>query len=191
MIYLRKMEAIFMNEFIKKYSRDSLLVSVVLILLGLFLIFKPALSINVVMVALGLILAFYGVIQTVSYFSNSRQIEFFNFQLVIGLVSLLAGLVCIFNPSFINSILPLAIGVWIVLKSITTVQLAFNIKNTGTDNSWLAMLTLAIVTFILGIIVVMNPFEAAAAAVSICGAMLVISELINVFETVYMMKMVK
>ena len=71
-----------MNEFIKKYSRDSLLVSVVLILLGLFLIFKPALSINVVMVALGLILAFYGVIQTVSYFSNSRQIEFFNFQLV-------------------------------------------------------------------------------------------------------------
>ncbi len=180
-----------MNEFIKKYSRDSLLVSVVLILLGLFLIFKPALSINVVMVALGLILAFYGVIQTVSYFSNSRQIEFFNFQLVIGLVSLLAGLVCIFNPSFINSILPLAIGVWIVLKSITTVQLAFNIKNTGTDNSWLAMLTLAIVTFILGIIVVMNPFEAAAAAVSICGAMLVISELINVFETVYMMKMVK
>ena len=114
------MEAIFMNEFIKKYSRDSLLVSVVLILLGLFLIFKPALSINVVMVALGLILAFYGVIQTVSYFSNSRQIEFFNFQLVIGLVSLLAGLVCIFRPKqhTVFKTVPIAVACIIIYRNI-------------------------------------------------------------------------
>lgn len=180
-----------MNEFIKKYSRDSLLISVVLILLGLFLVFKPGLSINIVMVALGLVLAFYGVIQTVSYFSISKQIEFLNFQLVIGILSLLAGLVCIFNPSFINSILPLAIGVWIVIKSVTSLQLAFNIKNASSDNNWLVMLLLSIVTFILGIVVVINPFVAAEVAVSICGAFLIVSELINIFETVYMMKITK
>lgn len=179
-----------MKEFMKKYSRNSLLVSIILICLALFLIFKPGLSINIVMISLGCVLAFYGITQTVSYFSSSKEIEFFNFQLVIGILCLLAGLVFIFNPTFINSILPLVIGVWVVIKSITSLQLALNIRNTGTNN-WQFMLLLSVVTFILGIVIVINPFQAMEAAVSICGGLLLVSELINIFETVYMMKMIK
>ena len=51
-----------MKDFILKYSKDSLLVSIVLIILSLFLIFKPGLSINIVMIALGCVLAFYGIL---------------------------------------------------------------------------------------------------------------------------------
>lgn len=179
-----------MKDFIKKYSRDSLLVSVVIIILALFLIFNPGLSINIAMITVGLLLAFYGIVQTASYFSHSKEIQFFNFQLVIGMVCLLAGLVFIFNPTFINSILPLVIGVWIVIKSITSLQLALNIKNTGYNN-WQMMLLLSILTFILGIVIVLNPFQAMEAVVSICGGFLLVSELINIFETVYMMRMMK
>lgn len=179
-----------MKDFIKNYSKNSLLVSVILIVLALFLIFKPGFSINLVMITLGLILAFYGITQTVSYFSHSKEIEFFNFQLVIGILCLLAGLVFIFNPTFINSILPLIIGVWIVIKSITSLQLALNIRNTG-SKKWQLMLLLSVITFIFGLIIVINPFQAMEAAVSICGAFLLASELINIFETVFMMKMLK
>ena len=98
--------------------------------------------------------------------------------------------ICIFNPTFINSILPLVIGVWIVIKSITSLQLALNIKNTGYNN-WQMMLLLSILTFILGIVIVLNPFQAMEAVVSICGGFLLVSEIINVFETVYMMRMMK
>lgn len=179
-----------MKDFMQKYSRDSLLVSIVLICLALFLIFKPGLSMNIVMITLGCVLAFFGITQTVSYFSNSKEIEFFNFQLVIGILCLLAGLVFIFNPSYISSILTLVIGVWVVIKSITSLQLALNIRNTGANN-WQIMLLLSIITFILGIIIVINPFQAMEATISICGGLLLVSELINVFETVYMMKMIK
>lgn len=179
-----------MKDFIKKYSRNSILTSIILIILALFLIFKPGFSINLVMISLGCVLAFYGITQTVSYFSKSREIEFFNFQLVIGILCLLAGLVFIFNPTFINSILPLVIGVWIVIKSITSLQLALNIRNAETTN-WQLMLILSIVTFLLGIIIVINPFQALETAVSICGALLLTSELINIFETFYMMRMMK
>ncbi|MBQ9297982.1 MAG: DUF308 domain-containing protein [Clostridia bacterium] len=179
-----------MNDFIKKYSKDSLLVSAVLIILALFLIFKPGLSINIVMTAVGIVLAFYGVVQTYSYFSHSKEIEFFNFQLVFGLLGILAGLVFIFNPTFIYGILPLAIGLWIVVKSVTSLQLALNIKNSGGDN-WQLMLILSLLTLVLGIVIVVNPFEALEAAVSICGGFLLVSELINLFETVYMLRMMK
>lgn len=179
-----------MKEFIKKYSRNSLLVSALLIILSLFLIFKPGFSINLVMISLGCVLSFYGITQTVSYFSNSKEIQFFNFQLVVGILCLLAGLVFIFNPTFINSILPLIIGVWIVIKSITSLQLALNIKNTGANN-WQPMLILSIATFIIGLVIVINPFQALEAAISICGGLLLVSELINIFETIYMMKLMK
>ena len=179
-----------MKDFILKYSKDSLLVSIVLIVLSLFLIFKPGLSINIVMIALGCVLAFYGIVQTISYFSHSKEIEFFNFQLVVGILCLLAGIVFIFNPSFINSILLLVIGVWVVIESITSLQLALNLKNTGSTN-WLLILLLSILTFILGMIIVINPFQALEAAVSICGGLLLVSEVVKVFEIVYMMKMIK
>lgn len=179
-----------MKDFIKKYSRNSILVSIILIVLALFLIFKPGFSINLVMITLGAILAFYGITQTVSYFSNSRDIQFFNFKLVIGILCLLTGLVFIFNPTFINSILPLIIGVWIVIKSVTSLQLALNIRNSGSNN-WQMMLILSIITFIIGLIIVINPFQALETAISICGGFLLISEIINIFETFYMMKMMK
>lgn len=179
-----------MKDFIKKYSRSSLLVSAMLIVVALFLIFKPGFSINLVMITLGALLAFYGITQTVSYFSNSKEIQFFNFQLVIGILCLLAGLVFIFNPTFINSILPLIIGVWIVIKSVTSLQLALNIRHSGTNN-WQMMLILSILTFIFGLVIVINPFQALETAISICGGFLLASELINIFETLYMMKMMK
>ncbi len=181
-----------MKDFILKYSKDSLLVSIVLIVLSLFLIFKPGLSINIVMMALGCILAFYGIVQTISYFSHIKEIELFNFQLVVGILCLLAGMVFIFNPSFINSILLLAIGVWVVIESITSLQLALNLKNANSSNSnWILLLILSIITFILGLLIVINPFQALETAVSICGGLLLVSELIKVFETVYMMRMIK
>ena len=53
------------------------------------------------------------------------------------------------------------------------------------------MLLLSVLTFILGIVIVINPFQAMEAVVSICGGFLLVSEIINIFETVYMMRMMK
>ena len=88
-----------MQDYIKKYSRTSLVVSILLIVLALFLIFKPNTSLNVIMILVGLALAVNGAYHTFSYFQGPRELKIFSLELVVGIISLLFGLVFICDKS--------------------------------------------------------------------------------------------
>lgn len=177
-----------MADFIKKYGRNSILISVLLIILSLFLIFSPTTSLNVIMIAIGVILAVNGIFHSIAYFSGPKELKMFSFELTEGVLSLIIGIIFIFNPSIINTFLSLIIGAWIILKSITSIQLSLNIRES--TSNWILMLVVSIVTLFLGIIMLFNPF-ATNILVTACGIMLLIFETINIVETISMMRFVK
>ena len=177
-----------MADFIKKYGRNSILISVLLIILSLFLIFSPTTSLNVIMIAIGVILAVNGIFHSIAYFSGPKELKMFSFELTEGVLSLIIGIIFIFNPSIINTFLSLIIGAWIILKSITSIQLSLNIRES--TSNWILMLVVSIVTLFLGIIMLFNPF-AANILVTACGIMLLIFETINIVETISMIRFVK
>ncbi len=177
-----------MQDFINKYSTNSILISVLLIILSMFLIFNPTMSLNVIVVIIGIILTVNGIVHTVSYFSSSKELKMFSVELAIGVISLLVGLVFIFNPSVVQEFLAFIIGAWIILKSITSIQLALNMRES--TNKWFITLILAIFTFILGIILILKPF-ATSILISACGVMLLISEVANIIEVATMKKYIQ
>lgn len=177
-----------MQDFINKYSTNSILISVLLIILSMFLIFNPTMSLNVIVVIIGIILTVNGIVHTVSYFSSSKELKMFSVELAIGVISLLVGLVFIFNPSVVQEFLAFIIGAWIILKSITSIQLALNMRES--TNKWFIALILAIFTFILGIILILKPF-ATSVLISACGVMLLISEVANIIEVATMKKYIQ
>ena len=177
-----------MNEFITKYTRSSILISILLIVLSIFLIFTPTLSLNVIVIAIGVALAITGIFHTVSYFSTPQELKIFSFELAIGIILLLVGLLFIFNPGVVEGFLAFIIGAWIIFKSITSIQLALNMKN-STDK-WIVTLILAIFTLIIGVVMLFNPFTASI-LVSACGIMLLISEVANIIEVITIRKYVK
>lgn len=177
-----------MGDFIKKYSKNSILLSLLLIVLSLFLIFSPSISFKVIVIVLGIALAINGVFHTVSYFSTPQDLKAFSFELAMGVISLLLGILFIFNPSVVETFISFVVGAWIVLNSITSIQLAFNMKS-ATDK-WVITLLLAIFTFILGIILFFNPF-ATSIIVAACGIMLLVSEIANIVEVYTMLRFIK
>lgn len=177
-----------MTDFVKKYGRNSILISVLLIILSLFLIFSPNTSLNVIMIAIGLILTVNGVFHTIAYFTGPKELKMFSFELTEGVLSLIIGIIFVFNPGIINTFLSLIIGAWIILKSITSIQLSLNIRSS--TNNWILMLIVSIVTLILGIVMLFNPF-ATSILVTACGIMLFIFETINIIETVSMMRFIR
>lgn len=174
-------------DYIKKYAKNSLVVSILLIVLSLFLIIKPAQSLNFIMICLGCIVVLNGIIHTISYFTTPSEFKTFSFELVQGIICIVLGLVFILNPELINSFLPFIIGAWIIIESIVKIQLAFNVKDIQNSN-WLLMLGLAIITLLLGIIIIFNPFATAITITTLCGIMLLISEVMNIGESIYFMR---
>jgi uncharacterized membrane protein HdeD (DUF308 family) len=176
-----------MIDYMKRYAKGSIVLSICLIVVSLFLIFKPEVSLSVLFICLGCFLLVVGIMHTISYFSSPKEFKAFSFELIEGIVYIILGFVLIFNPNIIKAFLPIIIGCWMIINSIVRFQLAFNLKSS--DNpSWALMLILSFVTLILGIVMVINPFASIAALTMICGIMLLISEIINIIESISMIR---
>ena len=70
-----------MQEFIKKYSKNTLLISVLLLILSIFLMLKPLSSINVIVRLFAGIIVIDGIIHIVSYFKTPQEFKIFSFAL--------------------------------------------------------------------------------------------------------------
>lgn len=173
-----------MNSFIKKYSANTLIVSGLLLILSLFLIVKPEASLNFIMMFLGCITILDGIIHIISYFSTSAELKTFSFELVQGILGTILGFVFIYNPQIIVSFLPFIIGAWIIVEGIIKFQFSFNIKANETGN-WIAMMLVSLLTIIFGLIIIFNPFGTAIAITSLSGIFLLISEILNIIEAIY------
>ena len=113
----------------------------------------------------------------------------FSFKLVEGILSLLFGLVFIFNPNIINTFLSIIIGAWIILKSVTSIQISMAMRDYSKDRARL-ILIISIVTLIVGIVMLFNPF-ASSILISACGFILLIFEFVNIVETISVVKWIK
>lgn len=170
--------------FIRKYSANTLVVSVLLLILSLFLIVKPVASLNFVMILLGCITLLDGIIHIVSYFVSYKELRAYSFELIQGTLGVMLGFIFIFNPHIIVSFLPFIIGAWIVIEGIIKLQFAFNMRGNETGN-WIILLILSILTIILGFVIIYNPFGTAVAITSLAGILLLINETINIIESIY------
>lgn len=170
--------------FIRKYSANTLIVSVLLLILSLFLIVKPIASLNFIMVLLGCITLLDGIIHVVSYFVSSKEWRAYSFELIQGILGAMLGFAFIFNPQVIVSFLPFIIGAWIVIEGIIKLQFAFNMRGNETGN-WIILLLLSILTIVFGFVIVFNPFGTAVAITSLAGILLLINETINIVESIY------
>lgn len=175
-----------MEEYLKKYGMHSILISIALIIFALLLIFKPIVTLSVLMIGFGCIIAINGLVHTISYFQSPVEFRPFSFELVYGILGIIAGFVIVLNPEFVIGILPFIIGLWILVESIIHFQLSINMRNIPNSN-WVLMLILSILTTAFGIYIMFHPAVSATILTALCGAFLLISEIISVFESIYLM----
>lgn len=179
-----------MENYLKKYGQHALLTSILLIILSFFLIYKPIQSVNIIMILLGCIVVINGLIHAISYFSCPTELRAFNFELVQGILGIVVGFIFVLRPEWLLAILPIAIGIWIIVESIIRFQLALNMR-TIENKKWILMVIFSIVTAVFGLFIIIYPIISAAVLTSLCGYVLLISEVINIIECVYIMMKLK
>lgn len=176
-----------MEVYIKKYGKNSLVISLVFAIISIFLIAKPTESLQFIIIVVGCILILTGLFHTISYFTSSKDLSIINLGLIQGVLCLIFGIVTVFNSDVVGGFLPFLIGAWIIIESILKIQFTFNIRNISISR-WRFMLLLSLLTLIIGIIILFNPFKTAVMVTRIYGIFLLIAEVLNIFESIYMLK---
>ena len=166
-----------------KLKQSWIFSAIVTIVLGLILVLFPATALTSVSYVLGGLAIAMGVIRTVRYFKQDHTYPFlFQSDLVVGLLSVGFGIFMVSQPDTVMSLLPLIFGMLLVGCGIGGILRAVDAKKAGFA-SWGLLLGLAIVSIVLGGLIMSNPFSAMETAVIIIGASLIYQGVTDIATT--------
>ena len=177
-------------DFLKKYERESILISALLIIVAIFLIAKPGIALSTVVTVFAIVFLVDGIINIIAYMMEDAEIRAFSNELMMGILLVILGLIILLNQPLFISILPIMIGIWIFIKSIMKFQLAINLKSAVAER-WGLLVVSSILMAILGVLIIVNPFEAIFTLTRFVGIMMIVVEVINICESVYFLQQTK
>ncbi len=158
-------------DVLKTARWGTILLSALAIALGLTLLMNPAVSVAAACYLAGALLMAGGVVRLLGFFSGDVYRLAFQFDLALGLTSLLLGLIVLLHPLATATILLLVMGVLDLAEGLLRVQTAMDAKRFGLRYWWM-MMAAAALSSLLGAMMVFNPLQTSAAMMAVFGAAL-------------------
>ena len=172
-----------MNLFMKKVFRSSMITSIFLLILGLLLIIASEATIISISYIIGSILVLLGVIGIINYIRKYNTEDKNELDFIYGLVTVVLGLLIISNPKAIASVIPFILGILIIITSATKLNYAFQLK-TDENDLWKSTLLLSVLTTILGIILLFNPFAGAVVITKLVGGIILAYAILDIISSI-------
>lgn len=175
---------------IKKLKWNIILMSVLYLALGAFLLLMPSTALDVVCYALGAVVLACAVVQLVRYFTIERGVFKSQLTLISGVICLALGGFLIIRSDIVVSILPIVFGLFVIFDSLGRIQNAMELRRCG-YSSWKGFLLLAVLSIVLGGIMIYNPFGTMQTLVMAIGVILIVEGALNLLSALYTLVAVK
>ena len=163
----------------------SLITAILSIIVGLVLVFLPAVSNKVVGIIIGVIFLIFGINAIYKYFHRDGA-KLYSLNIVFGVLYSILGVVIILYPNSVMSFVTVCLGLFVIINGATKINYGIWLKR-GSEDSWLVTLVTGIFLVVLGIMLVFNPFSALTLT-QISGAFLMIVGVLNVSDTILFKK---
>ncbi|MCD7867982.1 MAG: DUF308 domain-containing protein [Clostridiales bacterium] len=146
-----------MSEKLNKYLQGELVSSIFYIVLGLCLVCVPAQTVYVICkVILGLLLIIVGCYHVMLYLLEKKNATILD--LFTGVVVIVIGGFLFTNPQVVVKLLPLILGGFLLADNVWSIRGAVRLK-ARTFWEWKVLLAGSIIFIILGIVVLISPFQ--------------------------------
>lgn len=165
----------------KDHNKQLSLLSIAYIIVGIILILWPGTAVKAVCYVISAILIIYGAYRIIRYFRSNVAERYNQFDLAIGIIAAVIGIFILIRPYLFASILPFVIGLCILVDSILKFQNALDLKKSGM-NRWQLPMIISIITAVLGVILIINPFGATKTLVTCMGLFFIIDGIANIFS---------
>lgn len=171
-------------KLLKELKWDALMKGILYILLGVVALVIPETMEKTLGYLIGIVLIVAGAVSMICYLLRDAHQNYYHNDFVYGLLSIAVGCVVLYKVELIISLVPFILGLLVLASGCTKLQDVIDMKRMEYGN-WIAMLVLAAINIILGIVLICNPFKAATLLFRIIGAGLIFSGLTDSITTVY------
>lgn len=172
-----------MMDTLKRYRNWAIGLSAGMALLGLVLILWPETSAITVCWLLGALCLALGVCQIARYCRLGALGVLFRFDLGGGILGVLAGLLLLLHPAGALMVLPVIGGFYILVEGVFTLQAAVELQRFGLPR-WGLTLGLGVLDLLLGFLLILDPFEGAAALMIYLGISLLVIGVSGIYTVI-------
>ncbi len=175
-----------LKKLLKKSGWVSIIEAIAFAIIGIILIGNPEGTMQAIYYILGAAFVIFGICKVISYFVEKGKYDFYNNDLIYGIIAIILGIVTIVFSSTIGSIFRIAIGIWITYSALMRMSLSFKLKALN-SRVWIYSLVLSIIMLVFGLYITFN----AGAVVLIIGAMMVAYSIMDIIENIIFMRSIK
>lgn len=164
---------------IKKTAWAAVFESLALLIIGILFIVLQDTMVQVLAYIFGAFFIVKGGFQIITYFMDKGQNDFFNNDLLSGVISVLIGIAALLIGEEIASVFRIVIGVVIIYESLVRINTASKLAATKIS-TWKYILIVALIMLVLGIFVTFN----SGAVITLIGWMMILTGIVGIIGDV-------
>ena len=165
-------------------------ISVLFCVGGLLLFFYPYTTATALCYLGGGLLILGGAVKLAGYFSRDLYRLAFQFDLAYGLLLMALGLIMVFRPQGVITLLHFLIGVVLLSDGLFKIQTALDARQFGLS-WWPWIAGIAVLTIVCGVVLIINPFKGAAILAAFMGVGLLAEGILNLCVAVWAVKVIE
>ncbi len=160
---------------LKQSAWMAVIESLATALIGIFLVAWPNVVIKVIAYIVGIFFVVKGAYQVINYFVTKGQNDFFNNELLAGVISILVGITALIMGEEIANVFRIIIGIWMIYESLVRMNTAIKLHAAGIE-AWRYILILALVMLVFGVFITFY----SGAVVALIGWMMILVGIVGI-----------
>ena len=167
-----------------------IVMSVMFCIAGALFIALPDISITMIGISMGIAMIVFGIAKLVGYFSRDLFRLAFQFDLELGILLLVLGLIVLIRPDDLMTFICIALGISILTDGLFKVQIALDSKRFGIK-SWWVILTLAVVAGTIGVFLIFRSAKSAQFLTVLLGVSILAEGILNLYTVISTVLIIK
>ena len=160
-----------------------IVMSVMFCIAGALFIALPDISITMIGVSMGIAMIVFGIVKLVGYFSRDLFRLAFQFDLELGILLLVLGLIVLIRPDDLMTFICIALGISILTDGLFKVQIALDSKRFGIK-SWWVIFALAVVAGTIGVFLIFRSAKSAQFLTVLLGVSILAEGILNLYTVI-------
>ncbi len=166
------------NKRLRMAKYGYIVLSILLCALGITLIAVPSFSISLLCWIGGILLILFGCVKIVGYISKDLYRLAFQFDLAFGILLISLGIILILRTGAMIHIICSLLGICILADALLKIQISIDSKSFGIHQWWM-ILAAAIITSVIGFLLLFRPYESAQIAMTLLGMSILAEGILN------------
>lgn len=167
-----------------------IVMSVMFCIAGALFIALPDISTTMIGISMGIAMIVFGIVKLVGYFSRDLFRLAFQFDLELGILLLVLGLIVLIRPDDLMPFMCIALGISILTDGLFKVQIALDSKRFGIK-SWWVIFALAVVAGTIGVFLIFRSAKSAQFLTVLLGVSILAEGILNLYTVISTVLIIK